>query len=147
MRVRFLQAFVGLAILVTGVDAASFAVAQTAPSAVRVSVTNVTTQQGFILAALYDENAWGGAAIARVRVPVNADIVAFSLSPPSPGRYGIRLFHDVDSDGVMDANLVGIPTEPFGFSNNAPLQFGPPSFAAAAFDVGEGGATQTIALR
>lgn len=148
MRARFLGALAGLAVIVAGAGGASLATAQTATGlAVRVSVTNVATHEGFILAALYDESNWGGTAVARARVPANGDVVTLSLAAPSPGHYGIRLFHDVDSDGVMDANIIGIPTEPFGFSNNAPLQFGPPSFSAAAFDVVAGGSTQTIALR
>lgn len=151
MRTRLLGGFVAAAAVVAAsVGSASLtpAAAQTATKpAVRVSVSNVATRKGFILAALYDETTWGGTAVARARVPADGDVVTLSLAAPSPGRYGIRLFHDVDSDGVMDANLVGLPTEPFGFSNNAPLQFGPPSFSAAAFDVVEAGATQTIALR
>ena len=38
--------------------------------------------------------------------------------------------------------MIGIPTEPYAFSNNAPLRFGPPSFADAALSVGE--ASETV---
>lgn len=123
------------------------AAAQSATAPVRVSVTNVATQQGFVMAALYDESAWGGRAVAVARAPASAETVALVLQAPTPGRYAVRLFHDVDADGALDANLMGIPSEPFGFSNNAPVQFGPPAFAAAAFDVAAGGADQSIALR
>ena len=126
----------------------SQASAQTPPGAtVQVSVTNISAWQGFIMVALYDEANWGQTATVRARVPVTGDAVAFNLAAPAPGRYAIRMFHDVDSDGAMDANVIGLPTEPIGFSNNAPLQFGPPSFAAAAFDVPASGTVQSIALR
>jgi len=36
-------------------------------------------------------------------------------------------------NGKLDANLLGIPTEGYGFSNDARALFGPPSFAAASF--------------
>jgi uncharacterized protein (DUF2141 family) len=117
-----------------------------AEATVRVSVTNIAAQQGFIMVALYDEANWGETAIARARVPVAGDVVSFTLAAPGPGRYAIRMFHDVDSDGAMDT-IIGMPTEPIGFSNNAPLEFGPPSFAAAVFDVSASGADQSIALR
>lgn len=44
------------------------------------------------------------------------------------GFYSFSYFHDLDSDGVLDTNLVGIPKEPYGFSNNEKGRFGPPSF-------------------
>jgi len=116
-------------------------------SIVTISVTNIKTHDGFIAAAIYDENGWGDASLAVSREPVHGDTVSLTLTVPGPGRYGIRLFHDVDGNGELNANIMGIPTEPFGFSNNAPLQFGPPSFKAAAFDVDSSGAAQTISLQ
>ncbi len=47
------------------------------------------------------------------------------------GEYAIRFFHDEDGDDKMDKNFLGIPTESFGFSNNAKATFGPPSFENA----------------
>jgi uncharacterized protein (DUF2141 family) len=118
-----------------------------AEAVVRVSVTNIRAQQGFIMVALYDEANWGRTAVTRARVPVTGDVVAFTLTAPAPGRYAIRMFQDVNGDGAMDTNVIGIPTEPIGFSNNAPLQFGPPAFDVAAFEVAASGAAQSIALR
>lgn len=149
MRFRPMNRLISSAALaLASVTAPHAADAQSPPETlVRVSATNIRVQQGFIMAALYDEANWGEAAVARARVPVTGEVVDFILAAPSPGRYAIRMFQDVDADGEMDANIIGIPTEPIGFSNNAPLQFGPPSFAAAAFEVGVSGAAQSIALR
>lgn len=52
-----------------------------------------------------------------------------------PGTYALKAFQDLDGDEKIDTNLVGYPTEPFGFSNNAPVRFGPPSFERASFPV------------
>ncbi len=116
-------------------------------STVTISVTNVTSHDGFIMAAIYDETGWGDASVANLREPVHGDVVTLTLTVPNPGRYGIRLFHDVDGNGELNANIMGIPTEPFGFSNNAPPRFGPPSFEAAAFYIDQKGAAQTISLQ
>ncbi len=99
------------------------------------------------MAAIYDETGWGDASVANLREPVHGDVVTLTLTVPNPGRYGIRLFHDVDGNGELNANIMGIPTEPFGFSNNAPPRFGPPSFEAAAFDIDQNGAAQSISLQ
>lgn len=34
-----------------------------------------------------------------------------------PGTYGLLVHHDVDSNGVLDRNFLGIPREPIGFAN------------------------------
>lgn len=114
---------------------------------VTVTVKGIKAPQGFIMVALHDEKTWSGAAIARARVPVKAATLTVTIAAPVPGRYGIKMFHDVDGDGAMATNMVGFPTEPFGFSNDAPVRFGPPSFADAGFDVGPNGAAQTITLK
>ena len=57
-----------------------------------------------------------------------------------PGRYAIAIYHDENGNGVMDKNFIGIPSEGFGFSRNARGFAGPPSFNAAAVEIGAPGA-------
>lgn len=45
------------------------------------------------------------------------------------GNYAIAAIHDSNSDGKLNTNALGVPSEGFGFSNNPPLRFGPASFA------------------
>ena len=49
------------------------------------------------------------------------------------GKYGIKAFHDENGNNRLDTNLVGKPTERYGFSNNADGRYGPPPFSATAF--------------
>ena len=65
----------------------------------------------------------------------------------APGRYAIAAFQDLNGDGRLGTNPVGVPTEPFGFSNDARVRFGPPSFEAAAVTIGASPQTQRIVLR
>jgi uncharacterized protein (DUF2141 family) len=44
------------------------------------------------------------------------------------GKYAVSVFHDENSNEILDSNLFKIPTEPYGFSNNARGRFGPPDF-------------------
>jgi uncharacterized protein (DUF2141 family) len=121
--------------------------AHAAPADVTVKVVGIETVKGSMMVALYDETSWSGAAVARARVAVNGKTVTLTLHAPAPGRYGIKMFQDVNGNGEMDTNFVGMPTEPVGFSNDAPINFGPPAFRDAAFDVGPSGATQTITVK
>src|SRR5579872_1146857 len=47
------------------------------------------------------------------------------------GKYGIAVFQDFDRNKQLKTNFIGLPTEPIGFSNDAKIRFGPPSFEDA----------------
>ncbi|TRW17172.1 DUF2141 domain-containing protein [Glacieibacterium frigidum] len=71
--------------------------------------------------------------------------VAVSV-PLAPGDYAVSLLHDENGNGKLDKNLLGIPKEGVGFSQNPKLAFGPPSYAATRFDV-TGDTVETIKLK
>jgi uncharacterized protein (DUF2141 family) len=50
------------------------------------------------------------------------------------GAYAAKVFQDENSNGELDTNFVGFPTEAFGFSNDAMGRFGPPTFEEAKFE-------------
>ena len=104
--------------------------------------------QGAVMMALYaDEANWnGGEAIEGRRVEVSGSTVSVEFASLPSGTYAIRYFHDVDGDGELDTNLMGIPSEPFGFSNNARGNFGPASWADSAFSVAPGGNAHALHL-
>jgi len=49
------------------------------------------------------------------------------------GIYAIKVFHDENNNGELDTNFLGIPSEDYGFSNNAKGSFGPASWEDAQF--------------
>ncbi|PIW69408.1 MAG: hypothetical protein COW08_07295 [Ignavibacteriales bacterium CG12_big_fil_rev_8_21_14_0_65_30_8] len=49
------------------------------------------------------------------------------------GEYAVKCYHDENSNGKMDSNFLGIPSEAYGFSNNARGSFGPPDYEDAKF--------------
>ena len=70
------------------------------------------------------------------------------LTDLPPDYYGIKLFVDLNGNDEMDYNLVGIPKEPYGFSNNAFGLVTQPGFDEASFKVQPGKTSvQTIDLR
>lgn len=64
-----------------------------------------------------------------------------------PGTYAIALLHDENDNGKADRVLGMMPREGFGFSNDAPVNMGPPSFGEAAIRVGARELHQTIRMR
>jgi uncharacterized protein (DUF2141 family) len=61
------------------------------------------------------------------------------------GTFGISAFHDENSNGKLDSNFVGMPTEDYCASRDARGTFGPPSFDDAKFDYR--GGTKRLAAR
>lgn len=51
------------------------------------------------------------------------------------GVYAISLFVDSNDNKIIDKNLLGIPTEQYGFSNNASGFLGSPSYKDASFNL------------
>jgi len=51
------------------------------------------------------------------------------------GTYSIKVFHDENGNSQLDTNVLGKPTERYGFSNNAQGRFGPPPFSRATFSL------------
>ena len=49
------------------------------------------------------------------------------------GEYAVRVFHDENENEKIDSNFLGIPTEDYGYSNDASDWFGPPSWEKAKF--------------
>lgn len=50
-------------------------------------------------------------------------------------RWALSAHHDKNSNDKLDKNAFGIPTEPYGFSNNPKRGFGPPSFDEVSFEL------------
>ncbi|MBL0126508.1 MAG: DUF2141 domain-containing protein [Flavobacteriales bacterium] len=74
-------------------------------------------------------------------------VVRVPLTGIATGTYGIKIFHDVNDNGVLDTNWIGIPTEPYGFSNDAMGTFGPPGFKEAAVEFGVPNAVIRIRMK
>lgn len=115
-----------------------------------VSFQGVTAREGVVLCAVFDSKAAYEAntgALRTLELPAADGDFSATFAGLPPGRYAVKAFHDRDADGKMKFNPLGMPREPYGFSNNARGAFGPPSWKAASFEVGPGPNSQTIRLR
>ena len=114
-----------------------------------LTVEGIETQTGSLAIGVFNtQQGWDdGTAVTGRRVEVTGMTVEVDLGALPPGEYGIKLYHDVDDDGELDANLMGIPSEPFAFSNNAMGRFGPASWSDAVFAVEAAGTRHTVRLQ
>lgn len=101
---------------------------------ITVVVKNVKDAHGNVAVALFNnekdfmKHRFDGKIIEAKPGEVQ---VVFENVPPGP--YAISVMHDENQNNELDSNLIGIPKEGFGFSNNAMGAFGPPSFEKASF--------------
>jgi uncharacterized protein (DUF2141 family) len=97
-------------------------------------------QQGQLLVAVYADPAqWLKKAVAARRVAVAPDAdgkLLLRLTELPEGPLAVSVFQDLNGNGRLDANPMGMPLEPFAFSRQAQGMFGPPSFDQARLEPG-----------
>jgi uncharacterized protein (DUF2141 family) len=71
----------------------------------------------------------------------------FALKDLPAGQYAVAVHHDANDNGKLDRNMMDIPLETTGFSNDAPGNMGPPAFEAARFALPADGKAIRITLR
>jgi len=115
----------------------------------KIQLTNLGKETGKVmLNLLRNEAQMNNQEPAEASMMLNpaADGVSLTLHNLPAGTYGVQVMHDENGNGELDANLVGIPKEPWGFSNNAKGKFGPPKWEDVQFSIEEETVVQTISL-
>lgn len=131
-------------ILVIGVLASLFAVstshalAQSAACTLIVHVDGFRNQKGDLGVTVFNSaEGWperNDKALQHAGYPFSGDKATVRVQVP-PGRYGVAVLHDENSNHKLDRNFIGFPKEGFGFSNNPKVNLSAPNFSAAAFQV------------
>jgi uncharacterized protein (DUF2141 family) len=78
--------------------------------------------------------------------PAGKDVITAEISDLEYGQYAFALFQDMDNDGKISRNFLGIPKDPYGFSNNFKPRLKAPSFNDCCFDYSEDENTQHIEM-
>ncbi|MCJ2183641.1 DUF2141 domain-containing protein [Novosphingobium sp. 1949] len=123
-------------------------------SHVLVTLTDLRSAKGQVLACLTRSPAHfpdcdKDPAARRLIVPVAPDSrgsLTLDFGAVPYGRYALAVIHDENANGKLDKALM-IPREGFGFSRDAPVRMGPPSFAKAAFEAQGAQIALTVRMR
>jgi len=78
-------------------------------------------------------------------IPAGAQDLHIDTDLP-PGIYAVSVYEDLNGNHKLDRNILGIPREPVGASNNPKGRIGPPRFSDCAFRLGAAAQTITITL-
>lgn len=121
-------------------------ISSSAQSEISIVVKNIKAIEGQISVCLVEskDNFLSNCTIGK-KAKVTATTETITFENIEPGEYAVTLFHDENGDSRLNTNFLGIPNEPYGFSNNARSFFGPPSHEKCTFQV-NGDTTITIKL-
>lgn len=102
-----------------------------------VVVSNITSNAGNVMLGLFDSASTFPKTVTKFAMAAAAERdaagrVTLVLRDLTPGTYALSGYHDLDANGQLNNNMMGLPVEPYGFANNARGSFGPPSFQAAS---------------
>lgn len=98
----------------------------------KVEVHGITETKGEIMVAVFNQKGqWLKQAHLSKKVSASSAKVVVQFDGLPDGDYAISVIQDLNGNGRLDSNPIGMPTEPYGFSNDATGNFGPPSFDSA----------------
>lgn len=116
--------------------------------AILFKIDGLRSGKGFVAMSVFEKTAARDfpsndkKAIRTFYVPLDGKTeVEIPVESLPPGEYAVSVMHDEAADHRMHFNLVGIPVEGFGFSNNPTVYFGPPSFKRAQLHIDESSPT------
>jgi uncharacterized protein (DUF2141 family) len=114
-----------------------------------IEVNVPSGKQGTVMASVFakaDGFPRGTALRTAMAVPVKGKTTLLFADLPK-GDYAVTAYLDENTNGKLDGNLLGIPSELYGFSRNARGLTGAPPFADAAFRVEDSAQLQVFDLK
>lgn len=102
-----------------------------------VNVANLVPGKGTVEFGVFNKSEGflkPGKQIAQKSVKVNGSALSYTFNLPK-GDYAIAVYQDENSNRKCDTNMIGIPTEGFGFSNNFKPKLSAPNFSQTKLSV------------
>ena len=144
MRQRILAA----AIVIVAAFGASTAEAQQG-NKINVAVSGIKDNTGSIRCGLFnsaDSFPKDGKEYQGVEAPIANGQATCTFNNVPPGTYAVAYFKAAPGQTKMKTGMFGMPQDPYGFSRNATIGMGPPSFNSAAYSYAGGNTTWPVTI-
>lgn len=127
------------------------AFAQTSCLGIHVKILDIRNSTGAVACALFESSEgfpteYLQFATNIMVIKVRAKQARCDFEDIPPGTYALAVIHDENMNGKLDTNLLGVPKEGYGFSNDAKALLSAPSFSAAGFQYDGKNQDMTIGL-
>jgi len=113
-------------------------VAAAARRTLELNVSGFEHDQGHVVAKLFrrGDGAPKGPGYKKLVRNIHDRRASIAFPDVPYGTYAVFLFHDENGNGTVDHNMLGIPTEPLGFSNGFKVSLfsGVPDFDDLKFE-------------
>lgn len=103
-----------------------------------VEVSKLVADKGTVHLGLYNKEIGflnESAAIASAKVKATGNKVSYTFKNLPIGEYAVAVYQDENSNGKCDRNIIGYPTEGFGFSKNYRPKVSAPKFSEVKISV------------
>jgi uncharacterized protein (DUF2141 family) len=125
--------------------------ADTSHYSIHLHISGIQEARGSLRIAMFDneESFLNTPNAIYLKVLEVNDTLERKLSIPNlpEGDYAVAVFHDLNKNGRLNTNWLGIPTEPYAFSNDAGRKWKKPGFEDARFSLKEHSKVVELRLR
>jgi len=114
-----------------------------------IHISGISKIKGSLFIAIYratDDFPVFGKQFKGIVKEVEGKSQNYTFDNLPEGEYALAIYQDENRNKILDKNLLGIPTEIYGFSNNARRTFSAPSFQEAKFKLNKD-LQQTVFLK
>ena len=101
-----------------------------------INIENIEVVDGYIRIGVFNESdkfLKKGFTFKNYKIAVENSTVTIIIDDLPKGEYAFILYHDKNNDGKMNRKFIGIPKEPYGFSNNVRPKLSKPTFEECKF--------------
>ncbi len=136
------------AIVIAAACGASTAEAQQG-NTINVAVSGMKDNTGSIRCGLFnsaDSFPKDGKEYQGVEAPIANGQATCTFNNVPPGTYAVAYFKAAPGQTKMKTGMFGMPQDPYGFSRNATIGMGPPSFNSAAYSYAGGNTTWPVTI-
>lgn len=104
---------------------------------VTLNMKDLKPEKSSVMVAIYNnsESFMGKNQFKKLKIDNPGQSTVTKKITLPEGTYGIAVFQDLNGNEKLDKNFIGIPNEPYCFSNNQAGRFGPPSWEEAKVTV------------
>ena len=103
-----------------------------AQNKLEIEIVNLKNDKGVVCLTLFDSN---NKLLVDRKATVSNKKCILIIDNLKSSKYAIKYYHDANSNNKFDTNMLGIPSEGYGISNNAYGNFGPQAFDKWLFEV------------
>ena len=105
-----------------------------------IKISNIEKIKGEIKVGIFNTDTHflkEGYALKNYSVKVENNTAILTITDLPKGEYAVTMYHDQNSDNECNRNFIGIPKEPYAFSNNIKPKMAAPKYNDCKFTLSE----------